>query len=88
MLVKSAESHEGYGSVASAALAHIKAAQIALQNQKNPSIAADHYETAANLWGLHGSLDKSAETLSKAAKEVFFIIYIYIYIYRSIYIKF
>lgn len=68
MMIKSAESHEAYGSYAAAALALMKAATYAKQGgdrKKSISLSLK----AAQHWGIHGDLQRYSDTLGAAAKE-------------------
>lgn len=71
MMLKAAQSHEGYNALASVAVANTKAATLL------KSVGAGHEKrvselllTAAEFWGLSGDLQKYGETTAKAAKEV------------------
>lgn len=69
MMLQSAESHDASGCQAAAACSFVKAAVIAHSMDKFELSSAD-YLKSAELWGVTGDLDKCAEMLSKAAKEV------------------
>ena len=68
-MLQSVDSHEKAGTLAAAALTCVKAAQIA-QMMERFDVASADWERSAELWGANGELDKCAETLAKAAKEL------------------
>lgn len=69
MMLQSADSHEGSKCLGVAALSCVKAALIGRAMGRSDLSSAD-YQRSAELWGINGDLDKCAEMLSKAAKEV------------------
>lgn len=69
MMVQSAKSHEGYGALSTCAVAYMNAAKIA-QAQNNKVQAAEHFKESAEMWGSHGDVEKCADVLAKAAKEL------------------
>eukprot|EP01035_Chromulina_nebulosa_P018162 gene18162-23820_t len=67
--IKSAECNEAINALASAALTVMKAAAVA-QLKKDSKLTSSLFEKSAELWGLHGDIERSAEILSKAANEL------------------
>jgi hypothetical protein len=71
MMLKAAQSHEGYNALASVAVANTKAAGfMKSMGSGREKRVAELLSTAAEFWGLSGDLQKYGETLAKAAKEV------------------
>jgi hypothetical protein len=69
MMVKSAQSNESAGILSAAALCYFKAADIA-KSENRSDLSSNLLEQASEMYGVFGDLDKSAEMLAKAAKEV------------------
>ena len=69
MMLQSADSHEGAGCLAAAAVTCVKAAVIA-QTMNRSDYSSSDYKRCAELWGMQGDLDKCAEMMAKAAKEL------------------
>jgi hypothetical protein len=71
MMLKAAQSHEGYNALASVAVANTKAAGFmkAMGSGREKRVA-ELLSAAAEFWGLSGDLQKYGETLARAAKEV------------------
>lgn len=70
LLLDAAKSHESINTLSAAAVAIVKAAKIASECQNNQKLASQHFQEAANLWAINGSLDRSADVLKQAAKEL------------------
>ena len=68
-MLQSVDSHEKADTLGAAALTCVKASQIAQAMGRYDLSSAD-LERSAELWGIHGDVDKCAETLAKAAKDM------------------
>ena len=68
-MLQSVDSHEKADTLGAAALTCVKASQIAQAMGRYDLSSAD-LERSAELWGIHGDIDKCAETLAKAAKDM------------------
>ena len=69
MMLQSADSHEGAGCPSAAAVTCIKSAVIA-QSMGELDLSSADYQRAAELYGINGDLDKCAEIMARAAKEL------------------
>ena len=69
MMLQSADSHEGAGCPSAAAVTCIKSAVIA-QTMGDLDLSSADYQRAAELYGINGDLDKCAEIMARAAKEL------------------
>ena len=69
MMLQSAESHDAAGCTAAAAVTCVKAATIS-QFMNRTDLSSLDFQKSAEYWGIQGELDKCADLLSKAAKEL------------------
>jgi hypothetical protein len=66
--IKAANSHKQVGSYFMAAKAMENAGSLAVQQLKNYKTGANYYKSASDFFIAHGSPDKAADCLEKAAK--------------------
>jgi tetratricopeptide (TPR) repeat protein len=69
MMVSSAEANEKAGCLTASALCFIKASDLA-KSMNNSELVNTHLLQGAELYGINGEMDKSAEIYAKIAKEL------------------